>query len=230
MCGRFTARLGTPDLAALFHAAPSGESLSPSYNVAPGQLVPVVIVEDGVRVLLSMRWGLIPSWAKDPAIGNRLINARAETVAEKPSFRRALRERRCLILSDGFYEWKVAGGRKTPYHVTLGDRDVFAFAGLWERWVSPEGDELRTCAIVTTAANAFMRAIHERMPVILASGDEARWLDPAVKDPAALLPLLSPYEGGPMLARPVSTLVNRPSNNSPQVLLPLDGGPARDER
>jgi len=223
MCGRFTARRGTADLAALFHAAPSGESLAPSFNVAPGQLVPVIVREEDSLVLTSMRWGLVPSWAKDPAIGNRLINARAETLAEKPSFRRALRDRRCLIPADGFYEWKAEGKRKVAHHITLADRQVFAFAGLWERWVSPEGEELRTCAIVTVAANGFMRSIHERMPAILPPADEARWLDPALKDTAELLSLLRPYEAGPMQARKVSALVNSPANNSPQVLLPLDG-------
>ncbi len=224
MCGRFTVRLGTADLAAVFQAAPSGESPAPSFNVAPGQTVPVVVREGDRLILTSMRWGLVPSWAKDASIGNRLINARAETLAEKPSFRRALRDRRCLIPADGFFEWKAEGRRKAPYHITLADREVFAFAGLWERWATQEGEELRSCAIVTVAANAFMRAIHERMPAILTPEDEARWLDPSVRDPAALLPLLHPYDAGAMRARRVSTLVNKPENNSPQVLLPLEEG------
>ena len=222
MCGRFTIQMGTADLGALFHAAPRGESLAPSFNVAPGQLVPVVLREEDRLVLTSMRWGLVPSWAKDAAIGNRLINARVETVAEKPTFRKAFRERRCLVVADGFYEWRAEGKRKVPYHITLADRDVLSFAGLWERWVSPEGEDLRTCAIVTVAANDFMRTIHERMPAILPKDKEAQWLDPAQKDAAALLCLLGPYPPSLMRARKVSTLVNRPTENSPQCLLPLE--------
>ncbi len=139
MCGRFTARQGTADLAGLFHATPSGESLSPSFNVAPGQMVPVVVREGDRLVLTSMRWGLVPSWAKDPAVGNRLINARAETIAEKPSFRRALRDRRCLIPADGFYEWKREGKAKQPFYVHRRDNRLLAFAGLWERWRDDAG-------------------------------------------------------------------------------------------
>ncbi len=222
MCGRFTSRHGTGEMGTLFGAAPVGEALGPSFNVAPGQLVQVVLEADGARVLVPMRWGLIPSWAKDAAIGNRLINARAETVAERPAFRKALRERRCLIVADGFYEWKTEGGRKHPMHITLADREVFAFAGLWERWTDPGGETVQSCAIITVEANDFMRAIHTRMPAILPQEDEAAWLDPSQKDPAALLPLLRPYPSEAMRAREVSTHVNRPGNNSPQCVLPLE--------
>lgn len=223
MCGRFTTQRGTREMAELFGAAPTGESLSPSYNVAPAQLVQTVIMKDGARTLLPMRWGLIPSWAKDAAIGNNLINARAETVAEKPSFRKAFRERRCLILADGFYEWKSEGGRKRPWHIRLTDREVFAFAGLWECWVPPEGEPVLSCAIITVEANAFMKTIHARMPAILPPEDEAAWLDPSQRDPAALLGLLRPYPSDAMRGQEVSTFVNRPANNSPQCLLPLEG-------
>jgi len=222
MCGRFTTQRGTREMAALYDAAPTGEALGPSYNVAPGQLVQTVVVVQGARVLAPMRWGLIPSWAKEPAIGNRLINARAETAAEKPSFRKALRERRCLILADGFYEWKTAGGRKRPWHITLADRPVFAFAGLWERWTSPEGEVIRSCAILTVEANDFMRPLHARMPVILPEPDEAAWLDPAQKDPAALQPLLRPYPSETLRGCEVSTWVNSPANNTPQCVLPME--------
>jgi len=222
MCGRFTTQRGTKEMAALFGAAPTGESLAASYNVAPGQVVQTVVLKDGARTLVPMRWGLIPSWAKEASIGDRLINARAETLAEKPSFRKALRERRCLILADGFYEWKTEGGKKRPWHITLADREVFAFAGLWERWAPPDRDPILTCTIVTVEANDFMRPIHARMPAILPASDEALWLDPAQKDPAALLPLLKPYPSDAMRGREVSTLVNRPGNNTPQCLLPLE--------
>ena len=224
MCGRFTVQVGTPDLADLFGAVPVGESLKPSFNAAPGHLVPVVIREGDGLCLSSFKWGLIPSWAKDPAIGNKLINARAETVAEKPSFRQAFMKRRCLILADGFFEWKSEGGRKVPYHITLTDRSVFAFAGLWERWRPEKGEEIRSCVIITTAANDFMRPIHHRMPVILPAGSEGAWLDPNQRDRQALLELLVPYPSSAMRAVVVSTLVNSPRNNSPQCLLPMGDG------
>jgi putative SOS response-associated peptidase YedK len=223
MCGRFTVQVGTPDLADLFGAVPVGESLKPSFNVAPGQFVPVVIQEGDGLCLASFKWGLVPSWAKDPAIGNKLINARAETVAEKPSFRQAFMKRRCLILADGFFEWKSEGGRKVPYHITLTDRSVFAFAGLWERWKSPEGIEIRSCVIITLAANDFMRPIHHRMPAILSAGAERAWLDPGQTDVQGLLAMLAPYPSAAMKAVAVSAAVNSPRNNSPQCLLPMDG-------
>lgn len=226
MCGRFTTRADPAFLASLYGADFQGEGLAPSFNVAPGRRVPAVVVEEGRRVLKALKWGLVPFWARDPAIGNRLINARAETLREKPAFRQAFRKRRCLVLADGFYEWKAAGGRKVPHHIFLPDREVFAFAGLWERW-APEGAEpLETCALVTTAANAFMAPIHSRMPVILAPEGEPRWLDPAAP-PDALSALLVPY-GGPMAARAVSTLVNSPRNDLPACLLPWEGEEAGD--
>ncbi len=221
MCGRCTTRKGTKEFAGLFHAVPTGESHGPSYNVAPGQLVQTVVLVDGARVLLPMRWGLIPSWADSPAIGNRLINARAETVAEKPAFRKALRERRCLILADGFYEWKTEKGHKHPWHITLANRKAFAFAGLWERWTPKGGETVQSCTIITVEANEFMRPIHARMPAILMEEDEETWLDPSKSDPASLLPLLRPYPSDAMRGCEVSTNVNRPDNNSPQCVLPL---------
>ena len=162
------------------------------------------------------------SWAKDAAIGNRLINARAETVAEKPAFRKAFRERRCLVLADGFYEWKTEGGRKRPWHITLADRDIFAFAGLWERWTPEGGEAVQSCAIITVETNEFMRPIHARMPAILPEEDQEVWLDHSKKDPAFLLPLLRPYPSKGMRGHEVSTYVNRPANNSPQCVLPLE--------
>ena len=226
MCGRFTVRVEATDLAGLFKVEAVVERPSPSFNASPGKKVPVVLRdEEGRLVLSAFRWGLVPFWAKDPEIGNRLINARSETAAQKPAFRAALKRRRCLMLADGFYEWKLQGGRKIPHHITLTDRPLFAFAGLWEAWKTPEGEILKTCCLLTLEANAFMRPIHHRMPAILDPGDEMAWLDPDLQDPAAVLALVKPYPDGLMAARPVSTLVNNPRNDDPRCVLPLEEKP-----
>jgi len=221
MCGRFTVNCSPVDVGSLFEVTETLHPAATSFNVSPGQEVPVVWDDGGGRKLDRFKWGLIPSWAKDPAIGNRLINARAETVAEKPAFRQAFLRRRCLILADGFYEWKAEGGRKVPYHITVEGQPLFAFAGLWEAW-APEGGEVRrTCAILTTEANDFMKAIHSRMPVILSPDDYAAWLDSKNRDASSLLALLKPFPSNRMLARAVSTRVNSPKNNDPSCILPL---------
>jgi putative SOS response-associated peptidase YedK len=221
MCGRFTVRMDARESARVFGVSKADGEYTPSFNVAPAQKVPVVLIREGQRVMDTFQWGLIPSWAKDPATGNRLINARAETVADKPSFRQAFLRRRCLILADGFYEWKSEGKRKQPVHITLKDRSGFAFAGLWEHWQSPGGDTVKSCTIITTEANAFMRPLHHRMPVILPKDKEDTWLDPATTDREVLLALLVPYPSDLMLAVPVSTFVNRPGNDGPECLLPF---------
>ena len=172
------------------------------------------------RELVWLRWGLIPSWARDPAIGNRLINARAETVGEKPAFRAALRRRRCLIAADGFYEWQRAGARKQPYFIRLRDDRPFAFAGLWESWEGADHSALETCTILTTDANEVMRPIHDRMPVILAPDDYARWLDPAIESPAPLAGLLRPYAADDLTASAVSPHVNSPAHEDPRCIEP----------
>jgi putative SOS response-associated peptidase YedK len=194
---------------------------SPHYNIAPTKTV-IVVNDDGTRHLTQMRWGLIPSWAKDPAIGNRMINARAETVATKPAFRVALRKRRCLIPADGFYEWKPAGRRKQPVYITLKTREPFSFAGLWETLTSPDGEEIKSCTIVTTEANELLKPIHDRMPVILTREAEAVWLDPKTEDPARLLPLLTRYPFEAMEVCPVSLRVNNPANDGAECIEPLD--------
>lgn len=220
MCGRFTTQADPQALAALFGAAFQAEGLKTSYNVAPLQKVPVVLKEDGARVLRAFQWGLVPSWAKEPSIGNRLINARGETLAEKPAFRQAFRKRRCLILADGFFEWKAGPSRKVPHFIRVSGREVFAFAGIWERWQAAEGEPLLSCAIVTTAANAFMAPLHARMPVILPAEAEDLWLDPTAAG-EALAALLVPY-AGEMAAHAVSTLVNSPRNDRPECVLPYE--------
>lgn len=222
MCGRFTVQLPSADVALAFGVQETARSVPPSFNVAPGQDVPVVVDEGGGRRLDAFRWGLIPSWAKDAAIGYKMINARAETLAEKPSFRQALLKRRCLILADGFYEWKSEGKRKVPYHITLKGGGIFAFAGLWEVWKPPEGPAVRSCTIITLGANEFMSSLHHRMPAILPPESQGPWLDPANHDREALMALLVPYPSGLMTAHPVSQEVNSPRNNSPRCVLPLD--------
>lgn len=178
MCGRFAFYSPAEATAALFGA--SGPlDVKPRYNIAPTQFIAAVRNdENGGRELTAFRWGLVPSWAKDPSIGNRMINARAETVAEKPSFRNAYRKRRCLVLADGFYEWHTEAGVKIPYFISLAGGEPFAFAGLWENWQSKDSDEsLQTTTIVTTAANEFLSRLHNRMPVVLEPGNAGRWLD-----------------------------------------------------
>jgi len=223
MCGRFTLRAPASVVAEQFGVL-DAEPLRPRYNIAPTQ--PVAVVRrgpkstDAPRQLVMLRWGLVPSWAKDPKIGNRLINARAETVAEKPAFRSALRRRRCLVAADGFYEWRQAGKARQPYFIHLVDDRPFAFAGLWELWEGPDHTVLETCALITTEANALMASIHDRMPVILSPDDYALWLDPAIQDPKELQPLLRPYPSEAMAAHPVSTHVNNPRNDDPRCVAP----------
>jgi putative SOS response-associated peptidase YedK len=219
MCGRFTLITNLGAIAKRFGVSRFLEEVGPRYNAAPTQTV-IVVNDDGARRLTQMRWGLIPSWAKDPAIGNRMINARAETAATKPAFRVALRKRRCLIPGDGFYEWKPTGRRKQPVYIALKSREPFGFAGLWESWTSPKGEEIRSCTIITTEANELLKPIHDRMPVILTRDAEAVWLDPTTEDAAKLLSLLKPYPEEGMEVYPVSRLVNSPENDSPDCIEP----------
>jgi putative SOS response-associated peptidase YedK len=216
MCGRFTLTADLKSVAERFGAPASDvETPVPRYNIAPTQGV-IVVNDEGRRQLRQMRWGLIPSWAKEAAIGNKLINARAETLTEKPSFREALKKRRCLIPADGFYEWQKLGKLKQPMRIVLKSREPFGFAGLWDVWENSEGDEIRTCTIITTAANELLREIHTRMPVILTREDEALWLDPKIQDPAVLLPLLKQYPAELMEFYPVSTQVNTATIDQPE--------------
>ncbi len=183
-------------------------SITPTYNIAPTQEVAAVVEEDEKRKLQLLKWGLIPSWAKDPDIGNKIVNARAEMVPEKPSFRKAFRERRCLILADGFYEWQKTNGHKQPYYIRMKDGSPFAFAGLWETW--RDGEEVPSCTIITTDANELVKEILHRMPVILPPADYEMWLAPGFEEREALNSLLRPFLGE-MEAYPVSRRVNSPS-------------------
>lgn len=223
MCGRFTLTTTPTDLHEAFPDIEIPADLAPRYNIAPSQPV-AVIANTGVNRVELYRWGLIPSWAKDPAIGDRMINARAETLVEKPSFRGIYRKHRCLVLADGFYEWKQEPGSrpKTPMYIRLASGRPFAFAGLWDRWRPAEGDPVQSCTIVTTAPNRLMQMIHTRMPVIVDPEAYAKWLDPAEVTPEQLAPLLQPYPAEGMIAFPVSRYVNRPQNDSPACIAPAD--------
>ncbi len=223
MCGRFTLTVTPEELQAAFPNFHIPPGLPPGYNIAPSQPVPV-IPNDGENQLTFYKWGLIPPWAKDETFGGyNLINAKAETVAEKASFRSAYRRRRCLVLADGFYEWREESsqGGKTPYYIHLKNKQPFAFAGLWEIWHSPYGDELHSCCIITTEPNAVVEPIHKRMPVILAPRAYDQWLSPEEQKPEQLDSLLVPYPAAEMTAHPVSSFVNSPRNNTPRCVQPV---------
>ena len=216
MCGRFAFYSPTEAAAALFGAAGSID-LEPRYNIAPTQYVAAIRnSDDDGRELVSLRWGLVPFWAKDPSIGNRMINARAETVAEKPSYRAAYRHRRCLVLADGFYEWRRQGETKTPYFISLASGEPFALAGLWENWTDRDsGESLQTSTLITTDANEFMAPLHHRMPVILQAGTATEWLagsDELLDDVASITP--------PLQAWPVDRRVNNARNEGKDLVRP----------
>ncbi len=197
--------------------------VSPRYNIAPGQQVAVVRQNhDDLRHLVTMKWGLVPSWAKDPTVGNRMINARSETVHEKPSFRQAFRSRRCIIPASGFYEWHHTGKKKVPHYFRLHGGSVMSLAGLWEKWKSPQGEDIETCTILTTAANGLVKKFHDRMPVILHSEEFDLWLDRDADDLGRLAELFHPYPADLLTEHPVTLAVNSPGNDKPGCILPLD--------
>lgn len=235
MCGRFTLRTSGQAVAKHFELAET-PLFEPRYNIAPTQPAPVVRIDSatGRRALAWLRWGLVPSWAKDLAIGNQLINARCETVADKPAFRQAFRRRRALIVADGFYEWQRQGKHKQPFYMSAADGLPLAFAGLWERWEPPSqqagggqshGGSLETCTIVTTDANERLRALHDRMPVILPRDSWPTWLDQGFDDAAALQELLRPCPADRLVIYPVSPWVNRPANDGPRCIERLADSP-----
>ena len=222
MCGRYTLSSKGDEVALLFDLQEIPQ-LPLRYNIAPTQETAVVRVErpGEPRRLDLLRWGLIPYWAKEASIGNRMINARAESVAEKPAYRWSFRKKRCLIPADGFYEWKKAGKTKQPYLIRRKDAKPFAFAGLWDRWQDPERGQLDTFTILTTDANELVRPLHDRMPVILDSKDFDLWLDPAFEDRERLQPLLAPFDPEQMETFPVSRTVNSPANDVAGCIEPL---------
>jgi putative SOS response-associated peptidase YedK len=221
MCGRFTLFVDPKDLMEAFPGFEVPVNWTPRYNIAPTQPI-AVIPNNGQSKIEFFQWGLIPSWAKDPKIGNRMINARAETLAEKPSFRTAFLRRRCLVLADGFYEWRKEpnGKSKTPMYIRLKSGKPFAFAGLWEIWRSPDDGPIRSCTIITTTPNELVTRIHNRMPVILDPKAYDLWLDPGEQGPDRLAEWLRPYPASDMTAYVVSRLVNSPGNDVPEVIVP----------
>ena len=222
MCGRFT-QTASPEVIAEQFKITNPPLFTPRYNIAPSQPIAAIRIDPdrATRTLVMLRWGLIPSWAKDPKIGNQCINAKAETVAEKPSFRSAFKKRRCLVVATGFYEWQVQGMRKQPMWIGLKSTQPFAFAGLWEQWKPAEGEPRETCTIITTEPNDLIRPIHNRMPVILSPTSYDQWLDLSFQHVEPLKALLRPYPSEELTAYPVSTLVNNPRHDASQCLEPV---------
>lgn len=212
MCGRFTLYSADQEIEDRFQLE-LDFPLVKSYNIAPTQDVLAIIETDGVRKANQFRWGLIPFWAKDHTIGNKLINARAETLDEKPSFKHLMKRKRCLIVTNGFYEWKKEDGKKQPYFIQMESNEPFVFAGLWDTWHQHD-ESIHTCTIITTTPNDLMKSMHHRMPVILDEEREKFWLDNNISDSTYLKSLLTPYVESQMKAFPVSMMVNTPRNNS----------------
>lgn len=222
MCGRFTLTVDAHQIREAFPWITLEHEVQPRYNIAPSQ--PIALVpNDGLNRLDYYIWGLIPSWSKDPSIGNRLINARGETLDEKPAFKTAFKRRRCLILSDGFYEWHKEPGTsvKVPIYIKMKNKRPFGFAGLWETWQAQDGSEVRSCTIITTEPNELIKKYHNRMPAILAPDAYKTWLLPEEGDLKKLKHLLMPYNSGEMMAYPVSRVVNNPINESPECIIPV---------
>lgn len=230
MCGRFTLAQDVEDISDLMEGLDVEAPLPHRYNIAPSQPIPTVLNHAALKVTLT-QWGLIPSWAKDPAIGYRMFNARSETAADKPSFRNALRRRRCLILADGFYEWrKTPGSRtKTPMYIRLRSGAPFAFAGLWDHWQGSDGTELTTSTILTTEPNELVRGIHDRMPVILPREAYAAWLQHDEVKPENVVDLLAPYPAHEMEAYEVTRAVNNARHDSPVCIEPAPDMPQQRE-
>jgi putative SOS response-associated peptidase YedK len=224
MCGRYRLSRRKQIIEEHFDTADWQDDWSPRYNIAPTQPVPVIRQhpKEPIRQISSMRWGLVPSWAKDTSGAARMINARSETAATKPAFRDPLKSRRCLIPADGFYEWMRTGKAKQPYCFEVNNGELFAFAGLWERWRDPSGQWVKSCAILTTAPNAVTSTVHDRMPVILRKDDYDVWLDPGMQNVAAISELLKPCDARLMRCYPVSTRINHVANDDEECSLPVE--------
>ncbi|MEF3301698.1 SOS response-associated peptidase [Paenibacillus sp. GYB003] len=229
MCGRYTITISIEELLLRFHI--DGEFTlyhRPRYNVAPGQLIPAVIHDGRRNRIGELRWGLVPSWAKDESGAAKMINARAETVAEKPAYRLPFERKRCLVPADGFYEWKKTNGGKSkqPMRITRKDEAPFAMAGLYDTWTAPDGRKVSTCTIITTTPNRLMADIHDRMPVILRPEHEAVWLDRGTRDAALLLDMLKPFPAELMRAYPVAPGVGNVNNDGPELVREVAVGAA----
>jgi len=223
MCGRFTLTVDPGQLQEAFPWVDIPDGIHRRYNIAPTQPV-AVVPNDGLNRLDFFNWGLIPFWAKDPKIGNRMINARSETIAEKPSFRGSFKYKRCLVLADGFYEWRKDPGMKskTPIYIRMKNKKPFAFAGLWDDWHSKDGSEIKTCTIITTEPNSLTEPIHNRMPVILPPNTHQEWLKQGDNDPSLLQSFLQPYPAEEMEAFAVSKQVNSPQNDYPECIIAIE--------
>jgi putative SOS response-associated peptidase YedK len=219
MCGRFVLIANPEAIQTTFDLTTMPASMSPRYNIAPTQPV-ALITNENARELTFYKWGLIPSWSKDASAASKMINARSESAADKPSFRSAFKRRRCIIPANGFYEWKKQGSDKVPQFIHFKDQELFGIAGLWEVWHDPDGGEVRTCTILTTEANDFMKSIHNRMPVILHKEDYPLWLSPSEEPAPILQGLMQPYSGDDLTAYPVSKMVNRPGTDVPELIEP----------
>ncbi len=225
MCGRFTNKAKPEQIKKEFKIGNKNPNLyQPRYNIAPSQMIEVVFEPENERILSPLKWGLVPHWAKDAEIGNRMINARAETLTEKPSFREAFKSRRCIIPASGFYEWqKKSTGAKQPFYFYLKDKEVFGFAGLWEEWIDKRtGEALETCTIITTEANEVLKPVHDRMPVILKAEYYEQWLDAKETKTDRIQKMLVPYRGEEMTSHPVSRSINIAEANSPELIVPLN--------
>ncbi|AOZ94122.1 SOS response-associated peptidase [Paenibacillus crassostreae] len=219
MCGRYTITVSMEELLVRYLTKDSTmPRYAPRYNVAPMQFIPAVIHNGSENRLGELRWGLVPSWAKDQKIGSKMINARAETLLEKASFKRLVSQRRCIIPADGFYEWKKTGSNKQPMRIVMRDGDIFSMAGLYDIWMDPEGKKLSTCSIITTSPNSLMADIHDRMPAILHRDHESQWLSRDNHNEMALIELLRPYEASKMFAYPVSADVGNVKNDSKELI------------
>lgn len=218
MCGRFSLFADPIMFMSEFEVDRLPFDWHPRYNIAPGQMIPAIIYDGGKRRVGQLKWGLVPSWAQDEKIGYKMINARAETLSEKPAFRRLIEKKRCIIPADGFYEWKQMDKKKQPMRITMRDGSLFAFAGLFDTWVSPSGEKVHTCTIITTKPNEIVANIHDRMPVILRREDRRLWLDRERYDADLLQSLLVPYDSDEMRAYPVSPIVGSPKNDVPECI------------
>ncbi len=219
MCGRYSLFADPLEVMERFGLRELSFDWQPRYNIAPGQLIPVIIAERGRKRIGQLRWGLVPSWAKDDKSGYKMINARSETLTEKPAFRTLFVRKRCIIPADGFYEWKKTEKGKQPMRIMMQDGSLFAFAGLYDTWTGPDGQKLSTCTIITTKPNELVSDVHDRMPVILRSPeDEQIWLDRERYDADLLESLLVPYDGQRMKAYPVSAMVGSPANDLPECI------------
>jgi len=230
MCGRFTFVTNPEEFMDRFGLDELIIDLPPRYNIAPTQLVPIILEINGQRIVREFRWGLIPSWARDSKVGSKMINARAETLQQKPAFGRLLLSKRCIIPSDGFFEWKQVGEQKYPKRITLMDETLFAMAGLYDLWCSPEGDIHQTFTIITTQPNELMATIHNRMPAILQPENEADWLNPEESDPEFLQSLLVPYPADTMKAYSVHPMVGNPRNDSQECIREIEDPDCGEEQ